>query len=145
MCDKVKQAILLIYQVSAGFGKRIWISSYMCMHEGIEKLNNFVHTSGIFAGHSAKRPLQRLTMCQKCALEAAFANCSYLNKFTLMKVLQETGLTKPKVIMWFKDQRKQIRSGKIQGPISLSKHILYMYNTHAYSVYTHAQTKTNME
>ena len=80
----------------------------------------------INAVSQAKPAGQRLNISQISLLEEAIANFTFLNNITLMKVIQQTGLTKQRVINWFSGRRRLVRTGKISGSIFESKDI-YMY------------------
>ena len=64
----------------------------------------------------------KLNARQLSALEAAFASDCYLNKFTLMQVIQQTGLGKNKIMSWFKARRLSVRRGKKEGPVPTSEY-----------------------
>ena len=59
---------------------------------------------------------------QLLVLEAAFADYSYVNKSRLIQVIQQTGLSRKKILCWFKHRRAAVRRGKKEGTVPISEY-----------------------
>ena len=65
----------------------------------------------IYANAIAKLPARQLSL-----LKAAFARDCYLNKSTLMQLIQQTGLGRKKILAWFRNRRFSVSRRKKEGP-----------------------------
>ena len=88
----------------------------------------------IFAVHAGITPTEvssfsRIDTHQKSVLETAFSQKLYLNKTTVEQLVQETGLSKGKVINWFSYKRKILWRQKRKGALSMGEY-LYIIDMH---------------
>ena len=73
----------------------------------------------------------RISTYQLSLLEVAFANDYYINKTTLMQLIQQTGLNKKRIRNWFINKRTKVRHERIKGTLSTSEYL----STNRYSTY----------
>ena len=87
-----------------------------------------LYTNPVSDSGEGRRTRSRIHSDQSAVLKAAFAMNRYLSSATLMQVVQQTGLGKKKILLWFKNRRYLIRPGENNGAVSISEYTSnYMY------------------
>ena len=77
--------------------------------------------------------LSRITAHQKTLLVAAFKDTMSVNKATLAQLVQQTGLSKRRILHWFMRKRNSIRRGITKETLSngeSTSQSIYIYIMH---------------